>query len=168
MNNYLRYTQASVTNFLHYEDYYLFIKRKNNKRIDPGRLNGIGGRLEQGENYLDACIRETKEETGLNPNINDIKFSGLVRLQEGYSEDWIMGFFKIKVKSKKIPKKHTEDGKLVWIKKDKVLESKFELVDDLYYCFNDIVEGKSIFFISAILDENEKIKKIQKNLLPVY
>ena len=33
----------------------------------------------------------------------DIKLAGVVRMQEGYPDDWMMCFFKIEVPSKKIP-----------------------------------------------------------------
>ena len=57
-----------------------------------------------------------------------------------------MCFFKITVPSKHIPLgNETNDGKLLWIHKDKVLDSGYELVDDLNYCFKDVVEGKKTF-----------------------
>ena len=69
---YRRLVQTSVTCFLYHGDDYLFLKRNLSKRIDPGRLNGIGGRVEPRENYLDAAIRETKEETGYQVSVDDI------------------------------------------------------------------------------------------------
>lgn len=129
---YLRQVQTSVTNFLYCGDEYLFIKRNLNKRIDPGRLNGIGGRVEPGENYLEAAIRETEEETGYKVTPEDIKLSAVAKLEGGYKEDWVMCFFKIKVPHKNIPLGNkTEDGDLLWINKDEVFSSEHELVDDL-------------------------------------
>lgn len=158
----IRQVQTSVTNFIFHGDEYLFLKRKDNKRIDPGRLNGIGGRVDPGEDYLAAAIRETKEETGYDISADKIQFCGVVKLEGGYKEDWVMCFFKIKVDTKKIPHGfETEDGKLIWIHKDKVLDSEYELVDDLYYCFKDVIEGKEIFFINAKLGDDEKIYDIK-------
>ncbi len=158
---YIRKVQCSVTNFIYCGDEFLFLHRNASKRIDPNRLNGIGGRLESGEDYLAAAIRETKEETGYEVNPEDIKLAGVVKLEGGYPEDWIMCFFKIKVNTKNIPLgNETEDGKLVWIDKDKVLDTEYDLVDDLYYSFKDIIEGKNIFFMTATLDDNEKITNV--------
>jgi 8-oxo-dGTP pyrophosphatase MutT (NUDIX family) len=155
---YQRLVQTSVTNFIHCGDDYLFVKRNPNKKIDPGRLNGIGGRLEPGEDYLHAAIRETEEETGYKVSPKDIRFSGVVKLEGGYEEDWVMGFFKIKVSSKKIPKRNkNEEGEFIWLNKDKVLDSGHKLVDDLYYSFKDVVEGKNTFFITAKVNEKHKI-----------
>lgn len=148
----------SVTNFLYHGNDFLFIKRSPNKRIDPNRLNGIGGRLEPGEDYFSAAIRETKEETGFDIKPEDIKLAGVVKLEGGYQEDWVMCFFKIKVHTKEIPHDIvSEDGELLWIDKDEVLDSQYELVDDLNYCFKDIVKGDCIFFMTAKLGDEEKI-----------
>lgn len=156
---YRRLVQTSVTCFLYHGDDYLFLKRNLSKRIDPGRLNGIGGRVEPRENYLDAAIRETKEETGYQVSVDDIRLSGVVKLDGGYSEDWVMCFFKIMVPSKKIPigTMTDEDGELLWLHKSEILESEYELVDDLNYCMQDIVNEKELFFITAQVDKHQKI-----------
>ena len=46
------------------DDLVLLIQ-KNRPDWQRGRFNGIGGKIEFGETPLDAMIRETKEETGL-------------------------------------------------------------------------------------------------------
>lgn len=151
----------SVTNFLHHRDDYLFIHRtkKNDYRVDSGRLNGIGGKLEPGEDFLTAAIRETEEETGFVVAKEDIKLAGVVRMQGGYSEDWMMCFFKIAVATKEVPKgMDNPEGKLLWLPKDKVLNSDYELVDDLHYCFTDITAGKIPFFADALMNNNETVK----------
>jgi 8-oxo-dGTP pyrophosphatase MutT (NUDIX family) len=128
------------------------------KRVDAGRLNGIGGRLEPGENYLDAAIRETEEETGFRVAPQDVSLAGLVKLEGGYQEDWVICFFKINVPSRHLPRgAASEDGELLWLHKDKVLDSEYELVDDLNYCFKDIVAGKTVFFMTAKLNEHQKV-----------
>ncbi len=109
-----REIRTAVTNFLYCEDEYLFLLRNKNKKVDPGRLNGVGGGVEPGENFLDAAIRETEEETGYKVRPEDMKLVGVIRLEEGYPEDWVMCFFKIKVASKNIRLgNETDDGKLL-------------------------------------------------------
>jgi 8-oxo-dGTP pyrophosphatase MutT (NUDIX family) len=155
---YKRQVQTSVTNFLTHGEEYLFIKRNSNKRIDPGRLNGIGGRVESGEDYLAAAIRETEEETGYNVTEKDIKLVSIVKLEGGYNEDWVMCFFKIDVSTKNIPHGNkTEDGELIWLHKDKVLDSDYELVDDLNYVFKEIALGERLIFMTAKVNQEHKI-----------
>ncbi|HEX8965179.1 MAG TPA: NUDIX domain-containing protein [Patescibacteria group bacterium] len=157
----------SVTNFLYFDDKYLMLKRNKNAKVDANRLNGIGGKLEIGENYLDAAIRETKEETGYEVSLNDIQFVGIIKLHGGYPQDWIMSFFKIKVPTLEIPHgNHVKEGELIWMDKDKVLTSEHELVDDLHYCFKEIIKNEGIFFITEEVGEDEKIKEISMSILP--
>ena len=43
----------------------ILLIRKNRPRWQAGLLNGIGGKVEPGEDFLPAMVREFKEETGL-------------------------------------------------------------------------------------------------------
>lgn len=157
-DHYKRSVQTSVTNFVYHRSDYLFMKRSSEKEIDPGRLNGIGGRLEPGEDYLSAAIRETAEETGYVVIESQIQFCGLMKLVGGYEEDWVVAFFKIAVPDKTIPHgTHTPDGELMWLPADSVLGSGFELVDDLHYCFEDVVKGADQFFLTVRVNEQHKI-----------
>jgi len=157
-DQYKRLVQSSVTLFVHCGDDYLFLKRAADKRVDPGLLNGVGGRVESGENYLSAAIRECIEETGYQPSLDQVQFSGVVQITGGYSEDWVMCFFKIEVDHKNIPiGSLTADGELIWIHKDDVLTSDYELVDDLNYCFSDIVKGDKMIFANYHVNDSEKI-----------
>ena len=135
------------------------------RSVDAGRLNGIGGKLEEGENFLEAAMRETKEETGYTVSARDIMFSGIVKLHGGYPDDWVMCFFKIKVPEKNIPLGNKiPDGELIWMHKDTVLSSKYDLVDDLHYCWKYIVTNQT-FFATTEIGENEKVKKISLSAL---
>lgn len=156
----MRQIKTSVNNFIHCGEEYLFLVRDKNKKIDAGRLNSIGGKVEPGENFLDALIRETEEETGYIITSNDVDFLGIVRLEEGYEEDWVMCFYKTEVSKKEIGHgTKTSDGELIWIHKDKVLNSGYELVDDLNYSFKDIMNNDFIFFANAKLNNEEKVEK---------
>lgn len=44
---------------------------KQKPEWQKGFINGIGGKIEQGENSLDAIIREFREETGIDSNKED-------------------------------------------------------------------------------------------------
>lgn len=166
MDQYDRYSQRSVTLFLHHQDKYLFIKRNLSKKVDPGRLNGIGGRCEFGENYLAAAIRETKEESGFIVTPDKVKLSAVVSLEGGYPVDWIMCFFQIEVDSFDLPIGNAcEDGELLWLTPDELLNGGYDLVDDLNYCLKEIVEGKKLTFLTAQLDDHQKIINHTKSYL---
>jgi 8-oxo-dGTP diphosphatase len=154
-----RLVYTSVTNFLCVGDEYLFLHRLPTKKIDANKLNGIGGKLEHGEDFLSCAIRETEEETGYVVTPSDIRLAGVAKIEGGYEQDWIVCFFKIVVPSKEIPiGNHTFDGELLWLHKDEVLIAPYELVDDLRICFPKIAEGSEIFFLHEFADKNEKIE----------
>jgi 8-oxo-dGTP pyrophosphatase MutT (NUDIX family) len=160
-------TKTSVTNFLYHEDEYLFIKRNSKHKIMPSQVNGIGGKLEKGEDYVSAAIRETKEETGYEVDKKDIKFCGIIKFENKRGDDWVTCFFKIKVPDKNIPAgTKNDEGRLFWSHKGAILSSKYKLADDLNYVFEDIVEGKSKFFLTiAVEDNNFKIVKCKSHRL---
>lgn len=160
---YIRKVQTSVTCFLHYGEEYLFLRRSLTKRIDPGKVNGVGGRLEKGEDYVSAALREIEEETGYVLAKETLRFCGIIKLQEGLEEDWVLCCFKAEVPTKDIPiGNETDDGELFWIHKNKLSTIKDDFVDDINYCMEDVIDEKRMFFLTAILDENAKVKSISK------
>lgn len=157
-DKYIRKVQTSVTNFIYCGDEFLMLKRGSHKRIDPNKLNGVGGRVDPGEDMLNTVIRETEEETGYKISSEQIHFRGLLKLEGGYEEDWIVGIFLIEVTDKTIPiGNKTEDGELMWIHKDKVLDTEYELIDDLKYYFKQLIDSNDLLFMNAQMDEKENV-----------
>ena len=56
---------SAANAFLWHGDRLLLMKRASHKRIWPDKFAGVGGKIEAGENPIDACYREIEEETGL-------------------------------------------------------------------------------------------------------
>lgn len=166
----MRKTIKSVTCFLRCGDEYLFIHRtKKGNDTDAQRLNGIGGKVDPGENYLQAALRETEEETGYVIDTKDCRLAGVVSLEGGYTDDWIMCFFVMTVPTKTIPiGESNEEGELIWLHKDEVLKSNYELVDDLNYLWEKIIEDGGIFFAHSQVNQSEKIEKICISQLPQH
>lgn len=50
-----------------------------------GRWNGFGGKVQEGENIMDAAIRETKEEAGI--DVQDLEEAGILEFTFEGSED---------------------------------------------------------------------------------
>jgi len=165
----IRLTKKSVTCFLRCGQEFLFVYRnKKGNSVDFGRLNGVGGKLKPTENFFECAVREVKEETGYQVSQTNCRLAAVVNLEDGYADDWVMCFFVIDVPSKEIPLgRENDEGQLLWLDKDKVLLSDYQLVDDLYYSWEDIVaDNRGTIFFSAQLDENEKIKHFTKTFLP--
>lgn len=74
-----------------------------------GKYNGIGGHVEEGENYNNAMVREFKEECGIETNESDwvyyMKLSG---------DDWEVVFFYTTLKNGDDPQS-TTDETVSWV-----------------------------------------------------
>lgn len=162
-----RQTQLSVTCFLHCGDQYLFVHRtKKGNSCDFGRLNGVGGKLQAGENYLECAVREVEEETGYQVQPKNCRLAAVVTLTGGYPEDWAMVFFQIKVGSMTVPNgMENDEGQLLWLPKDQVLTAPYELVDDLQYLWPDITASNKVVFFSAEVNQNQKIASYSKSII---
>jgi 8-oxo-dGTP diphosphatase len=60
--------------FIRHQEKYLMLFRQ--KQPNQFRWNGVGGKIESGESPTNACLREIKEETGL--EVTDVSFRGIV------------------------------------------------------------------------------------------
>lgn len=59
-------TQYYCVGFAFSEDRtHVLLLRKNRPAWQAGKLNGVGGKVEEGEPPLDAMVREFREETGI-------------------------------------------------------------------------------------------------------
>lgn len=157
----IRKTQLSVTCFLRYGNNYLFLRKNNDNGNDTGKLNGIGGEVNPGEDVLRAVIREIGEKTGFVLRIEDIWFSGVLRIEGGLSEDSVTNVFVADVNSKEVPKgMQIPDGDLLWFLKDDVIGSGNELVDYLNNSFQYITKKDTIFFMNIGVDDGERTHQI--------
>jgi 8-oxo-dGTP pyrophosphatase MutT (NUDIX family) len=52
----------------------LFLQKTSFSKYAPNKWAPLGGKIEKGENPLEAAIRETKEEVGINLNQEQIQF----------------------------------------------------------------------------------------------
>lgn len=72
-------------------------KRSTAKKNDPGKLTtAVSGHVASGQDYLEAAVRETLEETGVEIEANDLTSMGVVRadyVQGDYLSNAMRGLF---------------------------------------------------------------------------
>lgn len=110
----LSYAASSL--IIHPSGLILSVSRKD----DPNDLNAPGGKLDPGENFLDACVRETKEETGLTV-IQLQPFFGMICTKVGSTKDYWNMHFICKAEGKV---QTTEKGRVAWIKPERYISDK--------------------------------------------
>ncbi len=95
--------------FLFDEEKVLLIRRE--KEPYKGTLTVPGGKKERGETFLDACVREMEEETGL--IVEDPKFRGIAHvIQEGIAKEAVSVYFA--ARSYRGTLRESDEGSLVW------------------------------------------------------
>jgi len=62
----------------------LLIQRSPSKRLFPGKINGLGGHVEAGEDVLESARREIREESGL--EVDDLWLAGVVHVDGGLGQ----------------------------------------------------------------------------------
>ncbi len=162
----MRILKPAVTIFLHHQNKFLFIRKNKDRKVDAGRLNGVGGKVEPDEDFLTAAIRETKEETGIEVGEDEMKFCGLLRTTGGYPVDWLVGFFLVEVDSFELPiGDKCREGVFRWMSPQEFKENDKPVVDDLNYLFPDYLIKDETFFAQADINSEEKIVRFNVKTL---
>jgi 8-oxo-dGTP diphosphatase len=125
--------------FISFEDKILILResKKYADSTNTGKYDIPGGRLNPGENFMEALKREIKEETGLDIDIKEPFFvnewNPIVREQQ-----WqIVGiFFKCNSKSDKVILSKDHDS-FIWINPKEA--HKYNIIDNLRKAFEEYV-----------------------------
>ncbi len=97
--------------FIFKEDKILLIYKK--KGFGKGKVNGVGGRIEEGESLEEAAKREVREEVGL--EVDDLEYVGLLEFYSTNLEpDWRVHVFKTST-AEGVPAE-SEEAKPLWFK----------------------------------------------------
>lgn len=96
---------------------------RNRRPDDPhyGKYNGLGGKLDPGEDVVAGIRREVREEAGL--ECESLRFCGTISWP-GFGkqgEDWFGFAFRVD-RWYGVPKKGNEEGSLEWVDLDRILD----------------------------------------------
>ncbi|MEM4762187.1 MAG: 8-oxo-dGTP diphosphatase, partial [Thermofilum sp.] len=83
-------TNIATLVFLLRGDEVLLIRKK--RGFGQGKYNGVGGKVEQGENLVDAARREVLEEVGV--KVGELEYRGVLEFYSSRREpDWVVHVF---------------------------------------------------------------------------
>jgi 8-oxo-dGTP diphosphatase len=103
----------------------VLLVRKNRPQWQAGKLNGIGGKIEEGESSLECVVREIEEETALKINSPDWT---LVGNMEG--DDWGVDYYTAVYDGTLSDAKTTTDEEVEWHEVHKLPK---ETLDDVLW-----------------------------------
>lgn len=131
------------------EEYLLLRRGKSKTNMEDWANNyiPIGGKLEACETPEDACIREVKEETGINIQ-NPTFFGILTETSTNPKYNWVIYFFYANIEKQSLI--DCNEGDLEWIAKTKIGSIPIPTIDQVIY---EYVARKQKFILSANYDE---------------
>lgn len=111
--------------FITHGDDVLLLKRGQDRRVYPGRYNGVGGHIERDEDPLSGAIREMQEETGL--SVRNVRFRGALHVDAGHSNGILVFVFTAEATSRAFT--DSAEGTLEWVPRTEA--HTLPLVEDL-------------------------------------
>lgn len=97
-----------------------------------------GGHVEPGESFVEACIREMKEETGL--TVSNVRLCGIKQFPDGENR-YIVFLFKTDTFEGEL--RSSEEGKMEWVELDKL------------DCYNTVSDLRELLDVMLRDDLNE-------------
>jgi 8-oxo-dGTP diphosphatase len=142
--------------FIYKDDKILILKKQKKASFGYGKLNGVGGHIERGEEPFESARREICEEAGI--TVDDLDMAAILFIDINDTPGIQVFVFKTDYKDGEI--RESEEGLLSWMTEEDVLNSD-ETVKDLPFLL-DIVKkhkpGKPPVMVKYIYDDDEKLR----------
>lgn len=150
--------------FVRKGDKYLLLKRSSLKKWAPNVVHPIGGKVDLGENPLEAARRELFDESGV--TVSDVKLEAVV-LERNPTKtdpyDWMIFHFSGDYESGEV--KECEEGELVWLTADQIKNGPlFPSVRKIIDRILNPEEG-TVFTTCGYNEEKTEIVKISSDSL---
>jgi len=111
--------------FIRDGDRYLLIHKKKKDSFGFGKLNGVGGHIEKGEDPYGSALREILEETGL--KVDHLNLSAILFIDTNDSPGIEVFLFGAEFAGGEL--RHSDEGNLVWMTLDEIKLSSQTLED---------------------------------------
>lgn len=153
--------------YIEHEGRYLMLHRiKKKNDVNHDKWIGVGGKFEAGESPEECMEREVLEETGL--TVDGFLYCGIVTfVSTNYdTEDEVeyMHLFKVTDFSGEL--KSCDEGELVWVDKERLLELPHWKGDELFLSL--IKEANKSFFSMKLVYEGGILKESILDTVPVF
>ena len=141
----------TVQIYLEKDNKYLMLYRNKKKNdMNQGKWLGVGGHIEEGETPLQAIIRETKEETGL-----DLKSAEYRAIINFVNDDYVEIIYQYTSSDFTGEVIDCDEGELRWFDKSEVLSLPMWEGDK--YFLNPLIKNEPFFEITIKYKNNKLI-----------
>ena len=141
----------TVQIYLEKDNKYLMLYRNKKKNdMNQGKWLGVGGHVEEGETPLEAVIRETKEETGL-----DLKSAEYRAIISFVNDDYVEIIYQYTSSDFTGEVIDCDEGELKWIDKSEVLSLPMWEGDK--YFLDPLIKNEPFFEITIKYKNNKLI-----------
>jgi 8-oxo-dGTP diphosphatase len=164
MNDFIKYTDyktvLSVNALIWCKGKVLMLRRKDDKKIDPGLYAGVGGKVEPHESFYEALYREVEEETGISEFESMRLYSVTQHPFPPTDSEWVNLYFIINI-AKQIKVKPSNDGTFHWIdpKEIDTLPTPTDIKD-----YIKILSKNPNAFIMGFFDHDKDGNLIEKSI----
>lgn len=132
----------------------MLLRNKKKNDMNQDKYIGVGGKIEKNETPYESAIREVKEETGY--IVNSLEYRGLLTfVSNNYPTIYIFIFSSKDFYGEEI---ECNEGTLVWVEKDKILDLNI-WEGDRDFLTKIINNDKNPFMIKTIYKDNKLIKR---------
>lgn len=147
--------KVAVFCVLQCENQFLLLERNNEP--NKGKLVPVGGKIDPFETPLQAVIRETKEETGI--DIASPKFYGILTETSPSKYNWVSYIYAAKIEY--VPAPYCDEGTLHWID-IKDLNTIDTPPTDM--CIYEYIAANQKFILDAIFDDDMNMVSMYEEL----
>lgn len=141
--------------FLRRDNRVLLLHRRNPP--NAGYWNGVGGKLEQGEDPFTACVREVREETGL--TIRDPKLRILLVATVRSTGD-LWNIFVFTADAPAAAPVASEEGELAWVELDRL--AALPVLPDLPVLFRHLdAEAVTVIRMELETEDATSISRVE-------
>jgi 8-oxo-dGTP pyrophosphatase MutT (NUDIX family) len=125
------------------------------RRFGAGKWNGYGGKIEEGEEPIDAIVREVKEESNLDVKKESFKELGYIDFYFDNKEEWNQRVIIYKVSEFSGEPEETEEMTPKWFDLDKIPYQEMWAGDDIW--LPKVINGENIKGEAHFTESGEKL-----------
>lgn len=142
--------------FIENDDKILVLCKAKKDSFGYGKINGVGGHIEQGEEPFEAALREVHEEAGI--SVKDLDLAAILFIDINDTPGIQVFIFKAKYDGG--PLRESDEGTLQWMTRDELLNDS-NVVRDLPFLIEVVDQHKrntAPRMIKYIYDKNGEMR----------